>query len=510
MRAVIYARYSSNKQREESIEGQVRVCTEFAERKGLKIVGTYIDRAISGRTDQRPDFQKMISDSSKGIFDSVIVYKTDRFARNKYDSAIYKTLLKRNNIKLYYAAENIPDGPEGIILEALMEGMAEYYSAELSMKIKRGMTENALKCKTNGYHAPLGYRTAKDGTYEIDPDTAPFVKEIFKQFNEGVPQAEICRYLNRLGLKTATGSKFNKSSFNRLLRNKKYIGIYKFADVEIEDGVPAILTKEEFYMAQKKLRENKISKSPKAKINYLLTEKLFCGYCNEPMIGVSGTGNSGKKYGYYTCPKQRAKKGCEKKKVSKNWLENLVVEETIKYLNVPGMIDKVAEKVFAIQDEEKPDEVERLKKALEENKKSLKNIQRAIEMGVFSKETKERIDALEEEQGILEYELSEATANRIIFSKEQIAFMLRMYLEPSGDDEKDKENIIKSFISKVFLWDDKVVIYFNITKDTTDEPDPNNLDNLCSTGVSVGGPLTSSVELKVCKSGFYIIAHFSH
>ena len=143
-RAVIYARYSSSNQTEQSIEGQVRVCSEYAKAKGLTIVGEYIDRAISGRTDNRPDFQRLMQDSGKHMFEAVIVYRTDRFARNKYDSAIYKRHLRKCNVELHYAAEHIPEGPEGIILESLMEGLAEYYSAELSQKIRRGIRESAL------------------------------------------------------------------------------------------------------------------------------------------------------------------------------------------------------------------------------------------------------------------------------------------------------------------------------------------------------------------------------
>ena len=160
MNAVIYARYSSDGQREESIEGQLRECKEFAERHSMTIVTHYIDRALSARTDDRPEFQKMISDSSKKQFDVVIVWKLDRFARNRLDSATYRAILKRSGVNLVSAKENISEGPEGIILEAVLEGMSEYFSAELSVKVKRGQKENALKCKANGGIIPFGYMKA--------------------------------------------------------------------------------------------------------------------------------------------------------------------------------------------------------------------------------------------------------------------------------------------------------------------------------------------------------------
>ena len=150
MKAVIYARYSCDHQREESIEGQLRECKAFADRKGYTVVDSYIDRAMSAKTDNRPQFQQMIHDSSKGLFDYVIVWKLDRFARNRYDSAHYKAQLRKNGVKVISATEVISEGAEGIILESVLEGFAEYYSAELSEKVIRGMTENALKCQYNG------------------------------------------------------------------------------------------------------------------------------------------------------------------------------------------------------------------------------------------------------------------------------------------------------------------------------------------------------------------------
>lgn len=155
MKAVIYARYSSDNQREESIEGQLRECLEYAAKNDITVIANYIDRAMTATSDNRPDFQRMIKDSYKRCFDMVIVWKLDRFSRDRYDSAHYKHILKKNGVKVVSAKENIGDGPEGIILESMLEGMAEYYSAELSVKVKRGLKENALKAKVNRRANPL-------------------------------------------------------------------------------------------------------------------------------------------------------------------------------------------------------------------------------------------------------------------------------------------------------------------------------------------------------------------
>ena len=143
--AVVYARYSSDNQTEQSIEGQLRVCREYAQRNNIVILDTYIDRAMTGTNDNRPDFQRMLRDSAARRWDYVLVYKLDRFSRNKYETAIHKKTLHDNGVKVLSAMENIPDTPEGIILESLLEGMNQYYSAELSQKIKRGMRETRLK-----------------------------------------------------------------------------------------------------------------------------------------------------------------------------------------------------------------------------------------------------------------------------------------------------------------------------------------------------------------------------
>ena len=213
MTAVIYARYSSDNQREESIEGQIRECTAYAEKNDITIVKHYIDRAISAKTDNRPQFQQMIKDSDKKLFDIVLVWKLDRFARNRYDSARYKTQLKKNGVKLVSATEIISEGPEGIILESVLEGYAEYYSADLSEKVIRGMTENALKGKFTGGAIPFGYTINADRRFEIDPLTAPFVAETFQRYNDGQTMREIRDWLNEKGIKNKRGGPM---SFNTI------------------------------------------------------------------------------------------------------------------------------------------------------------------------------------------------------------------------------------------------------------------------------------------------------
>ena len=198
MKAVIYARYSSDNQREESIEGQIRECTAYAEKHDMTVLGTYIDRAFSAKTDNRPDFQRMIKESSKKLFDVVLVWKLDRFARNRYDSAHYKAILRKNGVKVVSAMESIAEDSTGILLESLLEGYAEFYSAELGEKVRRGQHENALKCKSNGGGIAYGYFINKDNQFEIDPLQAQVVQEVFTRYSEGESIKTIVNSLNEL------------------------------------------------------------------------------------------------------------------------------------------------------------------------------------------------------------------------------------------------------------------------------------------------------------------------
>ena len=281
MNAVIYARYSSDNQREESIDGQLRECMAFAESKGLTVLKSYIDRAISGKNaDNRPEFQQMIKDSGKKMFEVILVWKLDRFARSRFDSAHYKHILKKNEIRLVSATENISHGSEGILLESLLEGMAEYYSVELSEKVIRGLTENALKCKYNGGTLPIGYQIDSERHFQIDPISAPVILDVFNAYNVGATMQELVNILNEKGVRTFRGTKISLNIMSTLLKNRRYIGEYSYRDVVVPDGIPAIVPMDLFDSVQVRMTKNK--KAParhKAVDDYILTTKLHCGKC---------------------------------------------------------------------------------------------------------------------------------------------------------------------------------------------------------------------------------------
>ncbi|MGM9681033.1 MAG: recombinase family protein, partial [Eubacteriales bacterium] len=253
--AVIYARYSSHRQNEASIEQQVEVCKKYASDNNIRVIAVYSDHALTGTTDRRPEFLRMIKDSAKEKWNKILVYKIDRFARNRYDSATYKSKLKKHGVSVTSVMEPIPDGPEGILLESILEGSAEYYSANLSQNVKRGMYDNAKSCKVNNGVLPLGYRKSVNGLYEIDPPGAQTVKEIFSMYGDGIPASASIQTLNAEGRKTSVGNKFTINSLHSILKNERYTGVYIWGSVRIEDGIPAIITKEEFDRVQRKIKK---------------------------------------------------------------------------------------------------------------------------------------------------------------------------------------------------------------------------------------------------------------
>ncbi len=269
--AVIYARYSCDKQTEQSIDGQLRVCQDYAQRNDILILDTYIDQAISGTTDNRANFQRMIKDSARKEWNYVLVYKLDRFSRDKYATAIHKKTLKDNGVKVLSAMENIPDTPEGIILESLLEGMNQYYSAELSQKVKRGMKETRLKGFYQGGGVPYGYKI--DGRkLVIDEERAENVRFMFDEFSKGVIVKDIIKELTAMG-KTYRGKPFAMNTVYGILRNEKYIGIYRINDEVLTNMYPQIVDEKIYNRVIAILERNKRG-SRSAEINYLLKHNV--------------------------------------------------------------------------------------------------------------------------------------------------------------------------------------------------------------------------------------------
>ena len=482
MKAVIYARYSSDSQREESIEGQIRECTAFAEKNGITILRHYIDRAYSAKTDNRPDFQEMIKDSGKKLFDMVIVWKLDRFARNRYDSARYKAQLKRNGVKVVSATEVISEGAEGIILESVLEGYAEYYSADLSEKVIRGRKENALKCKFNGGTLPIGYVIDEEQHFQIDPLTAPFVLDVFKKYDKGATMKELRDWLNDSGVRNTRGQPLNFNSIQHMLSNRRYIGEYKYRDIIIPDGIPAIVPEDLFDRVQEKLAQNR--KAParhKAEDDYLLTTKLFCGYCGAYLCGESGKSRNGTIHHYYKCVSVKKKRtDCKKKPVRKQWLEDLVVNEVMKVVMDDKAIEAIVSMVMDLQDRENTN-LPLYEHQLQEAQRGIDNLLNAIQQGILTKSTKTRLEELEATKEDLEIKIANEKIAKPRISPEFVTFWLHKFRKLDVRQQSHRKMLIEAFVNAIYLYDDKLVLTFNykdgtrtITLDDVKEAVKNN------------------------------------
>jgi len=428
----------------------------------MTIVGQYIDRALSARTDDRPEFQKMIRDSAKKQFDVVLVWKLDRFSRNRFDSATYRAILKRNGVNVVSAKENISEGPEGIILEAMLEGMAEFYSAELSVKVKRGQKENALKGKANGGTIPFGYKINADRYYEIDPLTAPIVLEMFTMYADGKTVAEISEELNSRGVFANTKYKYtNKSSLHNLFKNRRYIGEYKYGDIVIPDGMPAIVPQNIFDQVQVRMTKNKHKPAAaKAVQEYILTTKAYCGEDGVMMVGVGGTSKTGKVHHYYKCSNIIYKKSCNRKAVRKAWAERHMAQVTRDFVLQDSIIDQIADAVVAIQKKENV-MIPFLQKKLDDIEKRIGNLVNSIEEGLVNASIKQRLDDLEADKADVEIALAQEKIEKTLLTKEEIVFWISRFKDGDIDDPAYRKDMVDIFVNSIFFFEDRIVITFN-------------------------------------------------
>lgn len=494
-RAVAYARYSSEMQREESVDAQLRAIRKYCDDNGYVLVDEYVDRAFSAKTDKRPNFQKMIKDSSKGNFDAIIVHKLDRFARKKYDSAYYKHILEENDIKLISVIENFQDTPESVILESTIEGMNEYYSLNLSREVRKGLYENALACKVTGGPPALGY--AVDRTtqkYVINEYEAEAVKLIFKMYLEGNSYGEIIGELNRRGYKTRRGKIFEKNSLYEILKNERYTGTYiyipnatknknkkytrhcEYAEediLKIPGGMPQIISKEEFEKTQRKMKERQ-HKAAKfsAKQDYLLSGKIVCGECGSPYVGNSRKPRPDHPlYVSYKCTRRNdPEKNCRNTEINREKLETLVLDKLSEVLFNPIVIPQLVKEYNTYiynKNSEARDRIEILKKELKTLDRKIENtVDLLIEMN--SDSLKKKLKELEAQAEKLKYELAEAE-NEIdtpIYTEGKIAMLFKKAEEKLKSGAlASRRMIIDQYIDKIVIYPDKIEIYINFLQD---------------------------------------------
>lgn len=481
---VAYARFSSDNQREESIDAQLRAIRSYCDQRNYILLDTYVDEARSATTDDRPSFQRMVRDAAAGNFSAVVVHKLDRFSRNRYDSAIYKKQLRDHGVRVESVLEHLDDSPESVILESLLEGMSEYYSKNLAREVRKGQNENALKCRHNGGVPLYGYSVDKDGYYVINEYEAAAVRAIFQLIKTGHSYQEIISIMTERGYRTRSGKKFSYSTIHHMLHNEKYNGTYVYNRtmpqpkggkrtnasrpddeiLRIPGGMPAIVDMPTFLEVQKimKRRNNQSAVAAgHAKEVYLLQGLIKCGNCGSPMVGARRKDGRDKKLrvSYECSGRKRKRTNCMMRNVSRDLVENLVIDHLEKYVLSDEAIAR-AKEILAEEIEKNsktaPDGLNALKKDLADTNAALDHLIDAIAAGVDALRMKDKIDALEAKRISLEQQITLIESRQHTFDSIQLAGLdavLSQYRNIRSKDRKEQKEIINKFVKEVLVYD---------------------------------------------------------
>lgn len=450
-KAVFYGRYSSANQTEQSIEGQLHVCEKYAAENDILIVGKYIDRALSGTTDKRPQFLQMIADSAHGGFDTVLVYKLDRFARNRYDSAIHKKKLRDNGVRVVSATEPLSDTPEGIILEGLLEGIDEYFSKELSRKCKRGLKESCDKgyfiCNT----VPLGYKKV-DRRLELDPETLPIIQRIFTEYAGGKSPERIANELNAEGL-TVGGREFQKKTVRGWLKNEVFIGQYHCGENIVE--VPAVITRELWERVQARREIASHVYRHRLEFKYYLTGRAFCAECGGRVCGRTTNG-----FNYYYCT------ACRKHIIQAEPLHDKVKRALYEYLTEDKIKELAAAAYREYQSSKPEDPTVPLRAELKRVEKQIGNILQAIMDGSNSAALRDKLSELESRKAAIADEMTACEKHSPDLKPEHFEYVLSRVLDYP---EEQFEKLLGILVDRVIVSKEQVIVCINLT-DTNEDP----------------------------------------
>lgn len=477
--AVIYPRFSSHGQNEQSIEAQIRICREFAESKGFNIVNVYPEKARTGTNDDRPAFQRMIKDAASGAFQYIIVYMFDRFARNRRDSIMYKEMLKeKHGIRVLSALEPIADDEGGEFYEMFLEWNAEKYSKRLSKRVRDGLDTSVANGTFCGGYLIYGYKieyepiAGKAGKsikrVAIDEEQAHLVRYAFTEYDKGVEKKDIAAALNAQGHRYK-GKPFTGKSFDKWVVNPKYTGVFEFGGRVCDNMYPAIIDTALYERVQKRLQKNRYFAGGKAtaRVPYYLTGKAKCGYCDTDMLSDGGTSKLGKTHQYYAC-KQKKKGKCNKRRNDKNGLElyatltvhdflskpenaEIAVNDTIKYYANRTCEDSLRSVEVKIAKARK--EVDELATAFVKAQSVL--LQTTIEKKM--KEYEILLNDLSAQQAQLEIERGWCV------NKRDLLDFIAELLKGDPNDKEHQQKIIDNLIYRVYVYDGYKVFYLNLS-----------------------------------------------
>lgn len=500
---VLYGRYSSHNQKDISVEQQFEKGYELAAEYGIRIIDTYADRAVSGRTDKRRDFQRMMTDAAKGKFRYVIAWKSNRMGRNMLEALINEARLQDLGVRVLYVEEDFDDTAAGRFAARSMMNVNQFYSENMAEDIKRGLYDNAANCMVANGHLPYGYKADETLHYAIDEPKAAVIREIFTRVSCGEAFVDIMASLNTRGIKTSYGRPWGRSSFQKILSNERYRGIYIYGDVRKEGGIPRIISDELYFKVQEVITTKK-NPQGRHRVNgdYLLTGKLFCGHCKSPMTGISGTSRSGNLHYYYVCQKRRTEKTCEKKNLRRDDIE-LQVAKAIKRRTLDDdTINWIADSVVEYsQHQESASGIGLLEDQLKDTQRSIKNLMAAIEQGIITPTTKARLMELEKEQSDIDRKITMAKADVIPVNRDQLVGWLKKLQAGDVHDKKYQAELFDTFLIAVYVYDNpdgqdymKVVFNYAGSKNTVEIPlDPSVIDNV--ENIETGAVRLSSAQV---------------
>lgn len=466
---VIYARYSSVGQNDQSIDGQLAKCREYAQQRGFRVVAEYCDRALSGRyAETRPEFQRMIADSSKHAFTYILVWKLDRFSRDRYDSAIYKKKLRANGVRVLSVTEGVDESSESVLLEAILEAMAEEYSRQLAQNTRRGMRQNAEKGLTLGGRKIFGYDVIAK-RYQINEQEAKIIRFIYESYADGQTQKDVAAACRERGYLTKPGRLITLDDVRRYLSNRKYAGVHVLSTgEEITGTYPPIVSAELAERVRKRLAAS--AKAPghaKAKVEYILHGKLFCGECGAPMVGECGRSSSGSVYYYYSCAARKKTRSCHKRNEKKDALEQYIVNYIGTYILTDEWISAAADRVVAeYKNSYDASGIKLLEKQIRDTDKEIDQLVDALISATADAarhRINERIEVAEAKKRALEDDLASLRiASRAIIRREDIIAWLNQFRVGDSSDIDYRKKVIELFVNAVYIYDDKIKMFFNV------------------------------------------------
>ena len=477
-KAVAYTRFSSENQREESIEAQLYAIEKYAAQKGIVILKTYKDEALTGTTDKRPGFQQMIKDAAIRDFSLVLVHKVNRFARNRIESALHKHALQKHGVRVIAVAEDFGQGHHAVLMESVLEGLAEFYSLELAAETMKGLMVNARKCKYNGGHVLYGYRVNEGKYYEVEPAEAAVVKDIFSKVAAGWSYIEILRYLEKKGIRNRRGKKFGRNSIHDMLRNERYTGTYIFNQnprkhpitgrrtsrhknpdseiIRVPGGMPQIVPREQWEKIQQLMDKRKQDPTTARKRKFLLTGFITCGHCGSAYVGTTSR-NKYSVRGYYSCTKRKNKLACNNKNIPQETMEKNVIAdiiETIRSISVPKLTAAL-NIYYAKENEKHYEEKDRTKKELADVNKKINNLLDVIEVGGVSDIIKARLNENSERKIRLEAHLKKINLPTFQVTESIVRNIIKQ-LDPSGKSIEEQRAVFAKLGLEIIIYPDRI------------------------------------------------------